>query len=62
MNKHEGISFRCEICLKSFSRKRVYQSHLSVHTGEYKMRCEHCGKGFNLKSQFEKHMVKHNIW
>ena len=32
MNKHDGVRFHCEICSKSFTRKRVYQAHLSVHT------------------------------
>ena len=60
MDKHQGIRY-CEICTKSFTRRRDYQYHMSVHTGNYKFKCESCGEGFNVKSQFEKHLAKHDF-
>ena len=59
MDKHQGIKHHCEICKKSFTRKRVYESHMSAHAGQNKFKCETCGVGFNKKLRFEKHVRKH---
>ena len=52
MDRHEGVRFMCGICSKSFARKRVYQSHLAIHTGEYKFKCDVCGQELNIKSLY----------
>ena len=59
MDRHEAVRYMCTICSKSFALKRVYQSHLSVHVGEYKFKCGVCGEGFNVKSLYQKHIQCH---
>ena len=49
--------FNCPTCHKSFYSKCLLDTHLILHTDEYK--CEFCMKTFEKESSLEKHITTH---
>jgi hypothetical protein len=52
-------SFKCERCMKSFSRKEHLVRHIRVHTGDYPYVCDRCRKSFSQKCDLVRHMKIH---
>ena len=60
---HEGINdlFECSFCHKRFGRKSTLDTHIHLHTGEFKMHaCDFCSASFKDKRNLIKHREKHN--
>ena len=60
---HEGINdlFECSYCHKRFGRKSTLDTHILLHTGEFKMHnCDFCSASFKDKRNLIKHKEKHN--
>ena len=60
---HEGINdlFECSYCHKRFGRKSTLDTHVLLHTGEFKMHnCDFCSASFKDKRNLIKHKEKHN--
>jgi uncharacterized Zn-finger protein len=54
---HGERSHKCELCLKTFGRKRTLNKHVAVvHHGEKQFKCEICFKQIADKANFNKHM------
>ncbi|GIY00104.1 hypothetical protein CDAR_501411 [Caerostris darwini] len=51
--------FKCPLCYKCFTRKRLVGSHLLVHTGEKPYQCLVCNKCFNQQTNLRHHMLIH---
>ena len=57
VRSHEGLTYKCAHCSKTFASKKNYSYHLSVHTGEYRFTCRGCNEGFNNKAKYERHKI-----
>jgi len=52
----------CDVCLKSFSKRKNLEEHRSTHTGERPLSCDVCKRTFNHRSALRTHeMMKHNF-
>ncbi|CAG4958688.1 unnamed protein product [Colias eurytheme] len=63
MISHSGVKkYQCDICMKSFGRKKGLRQHLRIHVDDRKLYvCGQCGKGFLQKRSLAGHMrAKHS--
>ena len=56
----ESKSFKCNVCLKLFSRKFHLINHYRTHTGEKPFACQVCDKKFALKCALVRHQLDHS--
>jgi KRAB domain-containing zinc finger protein len=52
--------YRCEQCLKTFSRLDQYQNHLTAHTGDDCFKCDYCSITFAHKGKLKLHLLGHS--
>ena len=58
---HTKYGFSCNICKKTFARKRNRNEHMRLHTGERPFICNICNRGFTQKHCLKEHInSKHN--
>ena len=38
--------FICKICGKGFTKMKVFEAHMNIHTGAKPHKCKYCGRGF----------------
>lgn len=53
------ISFKCEVCEKSFSSVSLFVKHQVICKGVKYFRCLVCKKPFKCKENFERHKMRH---
>ncbi|XP_060809087.1 zinc finger protein 729 isoform X3 [Amyelois transitella] len=57
MVSHTGVrSFKCEVCLKAYPRKKTLTEHMRIHNNDRRFKCEHCGQAFVQKCSWRSHM------
>ncbi|XP_040324477.1 zinc finger and SCAN domain-containing protein 20 isoform X1 [Herpailurus yagouaroundi] len=61
---HQGLyleekPYKCDTCVKSFSRSSHFIAHQRIHTGEKPYKCPECGKGFSDRSNLNTHQRIH---
>ncbi|KAF0878361.1 zinc finger and SCAN domain-containing protein 20 isoform X1 [Crocuta crocuta] len=61
---HQGLyleekPYKCDACVKSFSRSSHFIAHQQSHTGEKPYQCPECGKGFSDRSNLNTHQRIH---
>lgn len=49
-------TFKCQICLKKFTRKEHLQRHERLHNRERPFACDNCGKQFGRKDLLTRHV------
>lgn len=52
--------FRCNVCLKSYSKITSYEAHLRIHTGESEMVCHICEARFGSLQELKSHVSTHS--
>ncbi|XP_050392103.1 zinc finger protein 436 [Patella vulgata] len=55
----EDILYKCDVCGKSFSKRRYRYNHMKIHTGGKPFKCDVCGKSFTHKYNLEAHKKIH---
>ncbi|WAR17927.1 ZNF70-like protein [Mya arenaria] len=55
----ENKKLTCETCGKRFEKRREYENHVTMHTGEKKEKCDKCGKHFRFISNLRRHKKTH---
>ncbi|KAF5275888.1 hypothetical protein FQR65_LT04127 [Abscondita terminalis] len=53
--------YNCNMCSKTFLRKRELDRHLATHTGMKPFKCPHCDKRFGRKDKLVRHIRIHDI-
>ncbi|XP_068934907.1 zinc finger and SCAN domain-containing protein 20-like isoform X2 [Petaurus breviceps papuanus] len=61
---HQGLylaekPYKCNTCVKSFSRSSHFIAHQRIHTGEKPYKCLECGKSFSDRSNLNTHQRIH---
>ncbi|XP_010346411.3 zinc finger and SCAN domain-containing protein 20 isoform X3 [Saimiri boliviensis] len=61
---HQGLylvekPYKCDTCMKSFSRSSHFMAHQRIHTGEKPYKCLECGKNFSDRSNLNTHQRIH---
>ncbi|XP_012620773.2 zinc finger and SCAN domain-containing protein 20 isoform X1 [Microcebus murinus] len=61
---HQGLylaekPYKCDACVKSFSRSSHFLAHQRIHTGERPYRCLECGRNFSDRSNLNTHQRIH---
>src|SRR5258705_13645017 len=51
--------FVCDLCAKSFLKRRFCVLHMKTHTGENPFSCDFCVKAFSRRSSLVVHMKTH---
>lgn len=58
---HSEKRYRCEVCMRKFSRPEKVRIHMRVHTGEKPYNCLKCFKKYQQKNDLNRHIKKkHN--
>ncbi|XP_060061813.1 zinc finger and SCAN domain-containing protein 20 isoform X2 [Erinaceus europaeus] len=62
---HQGLylvekPYKCDTCVKSFSRNSHFMAHQRLHTGEKPYKCPECGKSFSDRSNLNTHQRIHS--
>ncbi|XP_056640827.1 zinc finger protein-like [Diorhabda sublineata] len=52
-------SFKCDICLKSFSSRSGFRRHSLTHTGKKPIKCDICSVSFLWMSELKRHLLIH---
>ncbi|KAJ4448823.1 hypothetical protein ANN_00214 [Periplaneta americana] len=52
--------FKCDICVKAFTRLQYLKHHMLLHSGEKFVQCDVCGKKFTSNSDFTQHARVHS--
>lgn len=52
-------SFKCKLCKKLFSIKKLYENHIRKHKAKNRFLCELCGKRFSKFLKFKLHLNFH---
>ncbi|XP_039692959.1 zinc finger and SCAN domain-containing protein 20 isoform X3 [Pteropus medius] len=55
-----GKPYKCDTCVKSFSRSSHFIAHQRTHTGERPYKCLKCGKNFSDRSNLNTHQRIHS--
>ncbi|XP_077300976.1 uncharacterized protein LOC143921521 isoform X2 [Arctopsyche grandis] len=50
----------CNICSKSFNRKKYLNAHMHIHTVAKPYQCDICSKSFSFQSLLSRHVKSHN--
>ena len=53
----DGKKYSCDLCPKTYSRRREYDTHMKHHTGEKPYSCDVCKKFFLHKCSLNKHIL-----
>ncbi|XP_075409840.1 zinc finger and SCAN domain-containing protein 20 isoform X4 [Tenrec ecaudatus] len=61
---HQGLyltekPYKCDTCVRSFSRSAHFLAHQRIHTGEKPYQCLECGKSFSDRSNLSTHQRIH---
>ena len=57
---NQGGGFYCATCNKNYATRSGYDSHMSLHTGQFKHWCFQCQRGYSNTKNYEEHMAKHS--
>ncbi|XP_048204205.1 zinc finger protein with KRAB and SCAN domains 4-like [Perognathus longimembris pacificus] len=58
-NTANPVSYKCNVCERSFSQNTGLIEHQKIHTGEKPYQCDTCGKGFTRTSYLVQHQRSH---
>jgi uncharacterized Zn-finger protein len=58
--EEEGIVYKCQICEKQFTNRKILYEHIGTHSNEpLSLLCEACGKAFTSKDSLKAHIRSH---
>lgn len=52
--------FKCGVCSKCFTQRRILNEHMAVHMATRPYPCTICNKGFNWRGNLNKHYKAHH--